>query len=60
MEKYGVRRFATYRADRACFELFVLATGECASFPGTKKDLLQYAQVRNKEIKAEMEELRHA
>lgn len=40
--KYGVRRFCQYRYDGRCFELYDLATGECASFPGTKKDLTAY------------------
>lgn len=38
IKKYGVRRFATYRNDGRCFELYEIATGECASFPCTKKD----------------------
>lgn len=47
--KYGVRRFAVGRADRKNFELYVIATGECASFPGTKRDLVKYANQKNKE-----------
>lgn len=34
-----VRRFTTYRNDRRCFELYDTRTNECASFPGTRKDL---------------------
>lgn len=50
---YGVRRFSEYREDRRCFELFVLATGECASFPGTKRRLIQYAKERNAQAERE-------
>lgn len=46
---YGVRRFTEYRGDGRCFELFVIATGACASFPGTKKRLEQTAKDWNKE-----------
>lgn len=45
---YGVRRFATGRDDRQNFEMYVIATGECASFPGTKTALEAYARRRNR------------
>ena len=48
--KFGVRRFTDYRADRKCFELYEIATGECASFPGTKRDLERYAKQKNTEV----------
>lgn len=38
IKKYAVRRFASYRDDRRCFEIYEIATGKCASFPCTKKD----------------------
>ena len=44
---YGVRRFADYRADGRCFELFNTVTGACASFPGFKYQLEQAARVKN-------------
>jgi len=49
IKKYGVRRFAVYRADRRCFELYEIATGNCASFPCTKKDGEAAAKKMNKE-----------
>jgi len=45
--QYGVRRFTDYRADGRCFELYDLATGECASLPTTKKDALAALTQRN-------------
>jgi len=47
--KYGVRRFIEYRHDRRCFELYEIATGECASFPSTKKRLEELANAWNAE-----------
>lgn len=52
---YGVRRFTEYRDDRRCFELFILATGECASFPGTKKRLTELAKEWNNPTATEKE-----
>jgi hypothetical protein len=51
--KYGVRRFTKWRDDQHCFELYVIATGECASFPGTKKGLEKHAKERNAEASKE-------
>ena len=47
IQVYAVRRFTPYRGDRRCFELYVIATGECASFPGTRKELEKYARQKN-------------
>ena len=58
VKKYGVRRFTEYRGDGRCFEMFELATGECASFPGTKKRLEEQAKAWNTE--QEQEGLTHA
>ena len=49
---FGVRRFTPYRDDRRCFELYHIASGECASFPGTKRELDRYAKQRNAEESA--------
>ena len=38
-KQLAIRRFAKYRADGKCFELYDAETGKCASFPGTKKEL---------------------
>ena len=52
---FGVRRFTSYRVDGRCFELFKAKTGECASFPGTKKDLEAYAKKKNIAALAKLE-----
>ena len=43
-QSYDVRRFTAYRNDGHCFELYTVQTGECASFPNTKKALTIYAK----------------
>ena len=48
---YGVRRFTDYRGDGRCFELYKIHTGECASFPATRKQLEIYAKKKNAEEK---------
>jgi len=52
---FGVRRFTAYRGDARCFELFKIKTGECASFPGTRKDLEAYAKKQNRAAIAQAE-----
>lgn len=47
LAKYGVRRFIKYRSDRRAFELYDIASGKCASFPGTRKELEKAAKERN-------------
>ncbi len=46
---YGVRRFTTFarRGDHHCHEVYDMATGVCASFPGTKKDMTATARAMN-------------
>ena len=48
----GIRRFCMSRDDRRCFELFNLKTGECASFPGTKRELERYLRTLQAEADA--------
>lgn len=48
-DKWGVRRFTEWRDDQRCFELYNIHTGECASFPGTRKQLEKHAKKRNSE-----------
>ena len=48
---YAVRRFTPYRGDGHCFELYEVATGECASFPDTRKSLEKYAKQKNLEAR---------
>lgn len=45
--RYGVRRFTTGRGDGKNFELYELATGECASLPGNKAETTRYAKKKN-------------
>jgi hypothetical protein len=59
-KRYGVRRFADWRDDRRCFELYDIDTGKCESFPGTRKELEAAAKEKNAypRIKARLEYLR--
>ena len=53
IKTYAVRRFTDWRDDHRCFELYTIADGKCASFPGTRKELEIYAKKRNEEANEE-------